>query len=419
MVMKKPPEGQGYEMYGPDPHLPDVPHAELKARLDRARKLMRENDVDLLMLWSRQNCRYFAGYSSIHWQVPSIQPMVMLLPVDGDPVVVIPEFFRWTVEAQCWVRDIRGQDAGHQVNAERDLPREVAEVVKEMGYGKANIALEKGELGNMWIPRPLNDIETLIKSLPDARFVDGDKVVWGCRMIKSALEIDRMTKAAAIHRQAFQAILDEYRPGMTEQDVGKIFAKTAAEKGSEWALPGHIFCGDMKEGVLDTGWHFDGVTFGKGDYMSLDMGLRYKGYWADMGRFVFVGPTPEDYKRGTEACWRAFDKAVEAARPGVPAREVYDVLVKAEEEAGLFPIEIGGHGIGLDIHEPPAVTATEETLLEPGMCLEIEPCAIMGGFKKDGHTGMFHYENLVIITEDGATPVMGLPRKHLEVAWYR
>ena len=53
------------------------------------------------------------------------------------------------------------------------------------------------------------------------------------------------------------------------------------------------------------------------------------------------------------------------------------------------------------------------------MCLEIEPCAIKGGFKKDGNTGMFHYENLIIITEEGATPVMGLPRKHLEVSWYR
>ena len=106
-----------------------------------------------------------------------------------------------------------------------------ATALKEMGYGKANIGLEKGELGNMWIPRPLNDIELLIKSLPDGRFVDGDKVIWGCRMIKSELEVDRLTKAAAIHRQAFQAVIDKYRPGMTEQDIGKILMMSAAENG--------------------------------------------------------------------------------------------------------------------------------------------------------------------------------------------
>ena len=419
MAFTRPPEPQGYALYGPTPHLPDVPYAEWKARIEKARKHMKEDGIDLLMLWSRQNCRYFAGYTSIHWMVPSIQPMVVLLPVDHDPVVIVPDFFRWTAEAQCWIRDIRGQLDAHQTNAERALPREVAELVKEMGYGKAHIALEKGELGNMWIPRPLNDIELLIRSLPDATFVGGDKVIWGCRMIKSELEVDRLTKAAAIHRQAFQTILDEYRPGMTEQDIGRIFMIAAAKNGAEWAIPGHIACGDLKEGVLDTAAHFDGVTFGKGDYLSLDMPLRHKGYWADMGRFVYVGPTPEDYKRGMELCWKAFDAAVDAAKPGVPAKEVYEAIVRVEAEGGMLPVEIGGHGIGLDIHEPPAITATEETILKPGMCMEIEPCGIIGGFKKQGHTGLFHYENLVLITEKGSVPVMGLPRGHLEVSYYR
>ncbi|MEW6443119.1 MAG: Xaa-Pro peptidase family protein [bacterium] len=418
MAMIRPPEPQGYGLYGPDPHLPDVPFSEWKARTERAKRLMREHDIDLLMLWSRQNCRYFAGYTSIHWMVPSIQPMVTLLPADREPVVIVPEFFRPTAEAQCWIRDIRGQLDAHQTNAERDLPREVAELVKELGYGKARIGLEKGALGNMWIPRPLNDIELLLKSLPDARFVDGDKTIWACRMIKSQLEIDRLTRAAAIHRQAFQTVIEAYRPGMTEQDVAKLYLIAAVEHDADWAIPGHIMCGDMKEGVYDTASHFDGVVIGRGDYMSLDMPLRYKGYWADMGRFVHVGPTPEDYRKGMEVCWRAFDAAVEAARPGVPAKAVYEAMVRVEQDGGLISIEIGGHGIGLDIHEPPALTATEETLLEPGMCLEVEPCGIKGGLKKHGQTGLFQYENLVLITEKGSTPVLGLPRKHLEVSCY-
>ena len=57
MALNRAPEPQGYELYGPDPTFPDVPYAEWKARIDRAKELMRENGIDLLMLWSRQNCQ--------------------------------------------------------------------------------------------------------------------------------------------------------------------------------------------------------------------------------------------------------------------------------------------------------------------------------------------------------------------------
>jgi Xaa-Pro aminopeptidase len=80
-------------LFGPAPKFPDVPHAEWKARIDKAKRLMKEQDIGLLMLWSRQNCRYFTGFTSIHWHVPSIQPLVALIPVDGDPVVITGDFF--------------------------------------------------------------------------------------------------------------------------------------------------------------------------------------------------------------------------------------------------------------------------------------------------------------------------------------
>jgi Xaa-Pro aminopeptidase len=113
-------------------------------------------------------------------------------------------------------------------------------------------------------------------------------------MIKSPLEIDRLTHAAAIHRQAFGAIIEEYRPGMTENDLLRIFMSTAAKNGSDWMKSGHIMCGDMKEGVIDCGGHWDGIIIKKGDYMSFDMPSD-KGYWADMGR-LSIGPTPEKYR---------------------------------------------------------------------------------------------------------------------------
>ena len=417
MALKRSPEPQGYELYGPDPKFPDVPHAEWKARIDRAKELMREDNMDLLMLWSRQNCRYFASFTSIHWHLPSIQTLVTLIPVDGDPVLVTGEFFRWTVEAQSWIRDIRTQEDVHQVNSEREFPKEVAATAREMGYGKGNIGLEMGPLGHTWIPRPLNDIQTLMNELPDAKFVDGDRVIWGCRMIKSPLEIDRLTTSAAIHKQAMAAVVEGYRPGMTEQDVGKIFICSAYENGADWVQSGHIMCGSDREGMWDTGHHFEGATINTGDYLSVDIGVRYKGYWADMGRMINVGPATETWKKCWETIGNGFDEAISVAKPGVTAREVWEALTKVVGDGDLMPFEMCGHGIGMDLQEPPVLGASDETVLQAGMTFEVESLGALG-LRRFGGEGTFQYENLLIITEDGCSTVMGLPRDRIETTHY-
>ena len=284
-----------------------------------------------------------------------------------------------------------------------------------MGYSKANIGLEMGQLGHMWIPRPLNDINTMINALPDAKFVDGDRVIWGCRSIKSPLEIDRLTKAAMIHKQAMSAVVDKYRPGMTEQDVGKIFTCTAYENGSDWVTGGHIMCGSDREGMWDTDYHFDGCTINRGDYLSIDISVRYKGYWADMGRMINVGPATENWKNCWDAIGRGFDAAASVAKPGIKAKDIWKAVNDTVTEGGLMGFEMYGHGIGLDVQEPPVLGATDETVLEAGMTFEVESLGMIG-LRKLGGEGAFQYENLLIITDDGCSTVIGLPHHHIETA---
>jgi Xaa-Pro aminopeptidase len=413
MTLIKAPEPQGYALFGPEPKFPDFPYAEWNARINKVRKLMKENKIDLLMLTSEKNCRYFTGFTTGHWIAPSIQPLVALIPSVGEPVLIAGELFRGTVESQSWIRDIRGQADPHEIKSHRELPKEIAATIKEMGFGKANIALEKGWLGHMWIPRPLNDIETLMRELPEAKFVDGDKVIWGCRMIKSSLEIDRLKKAATILTQGQAAIVEEYRPGMTETDVGKIMMHSLVENGMDWVQSSNIACGADKEGMLDTLATFD-AQIHKGDYLWIDVVACHKGYWADMARIFNVGPVPEDFKKIYEVLWKAFDSAVEVVRPGIKAKEVWETVARIEKEAGFPPLEVVGHSIGLDIHEPPYLSPSSETILEPGMTFELEP-ALLKGLRRLGGGGVFHYEDLIIITERGCEVVRGLRRDIIEV----
>ena len=170
------PDAKGYVFY-PKPDYPDVPYAEYTARINKAQKLMAENNVDCLVLWSKRNMRYFFGFQCGHWEIISIQPAVAIIPVKGEPILIAPDFFRGSVECQCWIRNVWGQKDPHQPKSERELPVEVASVIKELGYGSKNIGWEAGPLGCVAIPRPVNDIDAFRNALPDAKFVYGDNVI--------------------------------------------------------------------------------------------------------------------------------------------------------------------------------------------------------------------------------------------------
>jgi Xaa-Pro aminopeptidase len=137
--------------------------------------------------------------------------------------------------------------------------------------------------------------------------------------------------------------------------------------------------------------------------------VNYKGYWADMGRVINVGPAPEGFKKDSDVLWEVWDAGFESAKPGVKAKEVWDAVTKAYKRAGIESLEITGHGIGMDIHEPPVLGFMEETVLESGMTFAIET-GMLSGWRRLGGGGAGHVENLIIVTEKGSNAVIGLPR---------
>ena len=400
------------------PRYPDFPHAEWKKRIDRAKELMSENEMDAIVVWKRENVRYFFGFQTTHWEFPSIQPGVGIIPVDGDPILIVPDLFLINAQVFCWTRDIKSQPRAHEVPQERALPKEVAGVVKEIGCGKKNIGLEMGPLGCMWIPRPLNDIEAFKSELPDAKFVDGDKVIWGCRMIKSPLEIERIRQATRVITKAHSAVVEKYRPGMTEMDVGKIVHGVELEegdfRGGDMSVCCHLVCNLEKEGVADI-LALDDVTIGKDDYLQVDMQHKHKGYWADIARIFQVGPVTDRMKRNYGLCAEGIDNAVTMIRPGVKVKDLYKAAVKPVEDAGLVPLEMAGHGIGLDPHEPPSVDITNEMTLQEGMVFAIEVW-VFTSLKRSGGEGIFGLEDIYVCTDKGYERIEGLNKRIIQVS---
>jgi Xaa-Pro aminopeptidase len=135
----------------------------------------------------------------------------------------------------------------------------------------------------------------------------------------------------------------------------------------------------------------------KGDFIWVDMGAVYRGYWSDFCRAVSLGQ-PSDEALGM---WQAIQDvtmaSVEAIKPGVTVQQIVRTCAAAAERKGLdlnFAAGRIGHGIGLMLTEPPSLTQEETRVLEPGMTVTLEPGIV-------GPGGVFIVEQNVAVTEDG------------------
>ncbi len=400
------------------PAYPDVPYAEYVARYTKAQRLMEEKGVDCLVLWNRNNIRYYFGFQSIHWLCPSIQCAVGIIPLKGDPVLIVPDFFMGTAENLCWTRDMYGYLDPHQPKSQRELSVDVANLIIEMGYGEKNVGMEKGPLGCMWIPRPLNDIEVFIESLPKAKIVDGDGVIWGCRMIKSPLEVDRISTSVAAISAIASALVEEFRPGMDELDLSRIAQGKAASLGTSHlgdsiGLQGSFRAALNKELCADIGVH-EGAPIVKGDYIFYDMFYDYKGYAPDTARMIQISPVTDEMKKMYELIFKCEDLVEDALRPGIKANEIWNIMYDPIKKGGFPVLDMGGHGTGLDTHEPPSIDAWNDMVIEEGMVLSIEPW-VYEHLKMNGGTGKFGIQDQFVITKDGCKKLAGYNREILQV----
>src|SRR5690606_34008821 len=144
----------------------------------------------------------------------------------------------------------------------------------------------------------------------------------------------------------------------------------------------------------------------EGDAVVIDIGGRKAGFPSDITRMAVVGLPPEGYGEIHTIVEKAVQAALKAARPGVRACDVDAAARKVITDAGYgeYFVHRTGHGMGIDGHEPPYITATSETVLEEGMVFSIEP-----GIYLPGRFGI-RLEEIVILRADGPEILSSLPR---------
>lgn len=385
------------------PEFSEFPESEYEMRLKKAQETMEERNIDTLLLTQKENLEYFTGYMTTHWGAKGFAIGAALIPKVGEPVLIIPSFLRYTAEKTSWVKDIRGLEASHTVP--RRFPDVVITAIKEKRLDRGVIGIEIGP--HVTVQMPLVDFDKVRSSLKNAKFVSGADVIWGARTIKSHLELERIKKACEITRKAYDRLFQEVKAGMTEQKISAIFRLAILEEGGDVGFT-NIRAGSERYPMADT-FPYD-RKIRKGDMLIVDAGGAYRGYICDICRVGVVGKPTAKHKLLYETCVKAQKAGLEALKPGVKAGEVFkaSMAVMKAAKVKLPVLDLIGHGIGLDVHEPPIICDGGLEVLRPETVLCVEPWIY------DWYgLGVFAVEDQVVVTEKGFEVLAAVEKEEL------
>ncbi|ELY55136.1 M24 family metallopeptidase [Natronococcus jeotgali] len=367
-------------------------------RIAACRRRLEAVGAELLVCSPGPNLAYLTGFV----ESPSERHVLLVVPRNGPPTLVAPAMYGSRLEP-LELPDVRlwGDEADPLAVLEGVLEA----TLPERGDG-ATVLLDD----RMWTAFN-HDVRALA---PDAEFGLASDALEELRLRKDDAELAALRRAGAIADRVSLAIRarGEALLGTTEAALAaEIDSLLASEGGAEPAFETIVAAGPNGARPHH---HPGDREIERGDPIVLDFGAfvdaaleagtaRYPG---DQTRTIVVGDPPAEYERVHEVVREAQRAAVEAVEPGVEAGEIDRLARSVIDEAGYGDafVHRTGHGVGLEVHEPPYITAGNDRELEPGMVFSVEP-----GIYLEGEFGV-RLEDLVVVTEAGCERLNDSPR---------
>ncbi len=352
-----------------------IPDAIVREHQVRAAELMRARRIDALVVFRGTNILGFAGVPL----EPSDRLVCAVLTADAEVELVCPAFESSIADptpCRGRVRTWREHDDPHAT---------LAEVLGQAGLDRAAIALD----GYTWIAAAAR----IRAALPRAHVVDDPGVLESVRLIKSDAELDVMREAARATGRIYGIVKPILAPGISEVEAARRADAGFAALGY---TPGHsLLQGGPNAAVPHQPSNARPIA--EGDLVIVDYVAAQHSYLGDMTRTFAVGRPGEKARRAYRVVREAQRAAIAACRPGATCESVDAAARRVVEEAGLgeFFIHRTGHGIGLDVHEPPYLVAGNRQPLAAGMVVTVEP-----GVYVPGEFGV-RIEDVVAVTPDG------------------
>jgi Xaa-Pro aminopeptidase len=370
--------------------VPGFTRTEFEARIERARHLMTRHRLDAVMVTSEPNLEYLSGFvTQFAWASPT-RPWYFLVPRVGEATAIIPDIGISNWEETSWCRRIETWPSPTPQNEGLDLlAAAIAKVKRRFGF----IGVELGAETRLGMaPGDLLRVGELIRPFALA---DCIPVLNQLRFIKSPAEIAHIRHICDIAGDGFDDLPHLLQEGDSEKEICRKFAASLLLRGADKVPYTSIGTGaggysSIIQGPTDR-------RLRRGDILLIDTGAKYAGYYCDFDRNIALGEPPDAAKRIQDLLWRATEAGIETARPGRTAADVFFAQAKVLEDAGIALGNVGrfGHGLGKVMTEYPSNKPIDQTVLQPGTVLTIEPSAMFGEGKI-----LVHEENLVV-TEGG------------------
>ena len=359
---------------------------EFEIRLERAQELLYENKLDALLISNPSNLRYFSGIDTHFWESPT-RPWFLVVPLSGRAIAVIPEIGEKLFQ-KSFVKDIytwsspniNGDDISSLKSLLESLPSRFGAIGAELGK-------------EMTIRMPVLDF-SLLQDNSKFDIVDGTSLIWKLRTVKTINEIKKIERVTHIVSDVFEILPTLISINDSERDVARKFKREILKRGAD-SIP-YLPVVSGKGGVSQIIGNPTSKLISSGDFLYIDTGTTFDGYFCDFDRNFTIGKASEVVKRINEILWHATEEGIKSLVPGAKTKDVWKKINKKIEDFGFLVQGEGryGHGFGLQLTEPPSISSFDETIIQENMVLTIEP-----SIEYEPGKIIVHEENVLISKE--------------------
>jgi Xaa-Pro dipeptidase len=379
----------------------NTPKSEIDNRIKHFQNKMRENGMEASLIVQNVDLFYFAG---------TIQQAHLFVPSEGEPILMA-------------TKDLKRAESETPLDRVVFLKssREIPYLLKENGYNfPETLGMELDVL-------PVNLFFGYQKLFTGTRILDVSPLVRNIRAVKSLYEIEKIKRAAHLADEVFEMVNVYLKSGITEVDFAGKIESEARKRGHQGIVRMRMWGGELFYGHIMAGASAAVPSFlasptggtGVSPAMAQSAGLKtilpnepvlvdyafvHDGYISDQTRIFCIGSIPSRLHQAHHIMLKLQEYIKRIALPGATGAEIYDLAVDFVREhevekyfmgSGNRRIRFIGHGVGLELDEYPFLAKAQQTVLEEGMTLALEPKLIFPG------EGVVGIENTHLVTKNG------------------
>jgi Xaa-Pro aminopeptidase len=380
--------------------MPAVPYDEIQKRIKALQSLLREHGLSAALIVQRADLFYFSGTG---------QDAHLFVPQEGEAQLLV----RRSLERALEDSPLKSVSETRSINDVRTT------VVSALSGPPERLGMELDVL-------PVNNYRMYEELFPESAIEDVSPLIKEIRMVKSAYELEFISRAAALNDSMFACARGLLKEGMTEIELAGLVEAYYRRRGHQGYIRVRSFNQEVFYGHIMSGANLAvpscsvGPTGGPGPHASLPQGCGSKvigrhepvqidyvaiveGYMIDQARTFFIGEPPEKFHRIHETALAIQNAIAQQGKAGTRAEELYDTAMRMAEEAGFSegflghpqPVPFVGHGLGLELDEFPLIGKRSPHVLQVGMVVALEPKFILPG------EGLAGIENSFVVTESG------------------